>query len=63
VSQLKKQNRELKYELDSKEQAVDKLKKDLKLSKSGEIEIELQQYIDECLRLRRLLEEVMSSPQ
>ena len=42
MSQLKKQNRELKYELDSKEQAVDKLKKDLKLSKSAEIEIELQ---------------------
>jgi hypothetical protein len=38
---LKKQNRELRFELENKEQQVEKLKKDLKLSKSAEIEIEL----------------------
>jgi hypothetical protein len=32
------------------------------MSKSAELEIELQQYIDECLRLRRLLEDVMANP-
>jgi proline dehydrogenase len=46
----------LKTELEQREQALEKLKKDLKLSKQAEIEAEIQTYIDECQRLRSLLE-------
>lgn len=41
VGALKKQNRELRHELDGKTQAVEKLKKDVKLTRTSEIEIEL----------------------
>ena len=63
VSQLKKQNREQKGELEQKEQLVDKLKKDMKLSRQGELEAEMQQYVDECMRLRGLLEQAYATQQ
>ncbi|CDW86057.1 UNKNOWN [Stylonychia lemnae] len=62
VSQLKRQNRDLKQELESKDLTLEKLRRDLKLSKSAEIEVEMQQYIDECMRLRNLLENYMMNP-
>jgi cell division protein FtsB len=56
VTSLKKQNRELKDELRDKVEQVDKLKRDIKLAKGIEIEHELQSYIEECQRLRSMLE-------
>jgi len=37
------------------------LKKDLKSTKLQELDLELRTYMDECLRLRHLLEESMRS--
>jgi len=56
VGALKKQNRELRHELDEKSQVVDKLKRDVKLTRTTEIEIELQAYIEECQRMRTMME-------
>jgi hypothetical protein len=56
VSQLKKNNRDLKMEVQEKDRLIEQLKRNIKMSKSNEIEIELTVYIDECLRLRQQLE-------
>jgi hypothetical protein len=52
VSQLKKLNRELKMEIQEKDKLLEQMKRNIKLSKSHEIEVELTVYIDECYRLR-----------
>jgi seryl-tRNA synthetase len=52
VSQLKKNNRDLKQEVIEKDRLIEQLKRNIKLTKTQEIEIELTVYIDECLRLR-----------
>jgi hypothetical protein len=52
VSQLKKNNRDLKMEVQEKDRLIEQLKRNIKMSKTNEIEIELTVYIDECLRLR-----------
>ena len=57
VSQLKKNNRDLKMEVQEKDRLIEQLKRNIKMSKSQEIEIELTVYIDECLRLRQQLEQ------
>ena len=59
VSQLKKNIRELKLEVQEKDRLIDQLKRNIKLSKSQEIEVELTVYIDECLRLRQKLEQMI----
>lgn len=56
VSQLKKNNRDLKLEVQEKDRLIEQLKRNIKMSKSNEIEIELTVYIEECLRLRTQLE-------
>lgn len=58
MSQLKKNNRDLKTEVQDKDRLVEQLKRNIKLTKSQEIEVELTVYIDECLRLRGQLEHV-----
>ena len=58
VSQLKKNNRDLKLEVQEKDRLIEQLKRNIKMTKSQEIEIELTVYIDECLRLRGQLEQV-----
>ena len=52
VAQLKKNNRDLKNEVQDKDRLIEQLKRNIKLTKSQEIEVELTVYIDECLRLR-----------
>lgn len=59
VSQLKKNNRDLKLEVQEKDRLIEQLKRNIKMSKSQEIEIELTVYIEECLRLRGQLEHVL----
>lgn len=57
MSQLKKNNRDLKQEVHDKDRLIEQLKRNIKLTKTQEIEVELTVYIDECLRLRGALEQ------
>ena len=59
VSQLKKNNRDLKSEVTDKDRLIEQMKRNIKLTKQQEIEVELTVYIDECLRLRGQLEQVV----
>ena len=49
VSQLKKNNRDLKQEVQDKDRFIEQQKRNIKLTKANEIEVELTVYIDECL--------------
>ena len=59
VGNLKHSIKELKIELKQREDDIEKLKRDTKVSRVNELEIELQAYIDECTRLRHHTEELM----
>lgn len=59
VSSLKHTIRQLKAELKRKEDETGRLKRDMKVSRTAELEVELQAYIDECMRLRHHIEEVL----
>jgi len=56
VNQLKKQNRTLKLEMQAKIAESEQLKRSVKLAKGRETESDMQAYVEECLRLRTLLE-------
>ena len=56
VGALKKQYRDTKQELEEKKEVIEKLRREMKLTKTAEIENELQSYIEECQRLRKILE-------
>ena len=43
-----------------KSEEVKKLKQSIKSTKAFELEVEVQSYIDECTRLRHLLEEAFN---
>ena len=58
---LKRQVKELKHQLSDKNDEVASLKKDIKSTKLTELDLELRTYMDECLRLRHLLEEAVRS--
>jgi hypothetical protein len=51
--------REMKQELEERKDTIEKLKRDIKLTKTNEVENELQSYIEECQRLRRMLEQTV----
>jgi len=57
VNQLKKQNRTLKLEMQTKIAEIEQLKRSVKLAKGRESESDMQAYVEECLRLRTLLEQ------
>ena len=59
ISQLKKNNRDLKLEVQEKDRLIEQLKRNIKLSKAQAIEVELTVDIDECLRLRQQLEQTL----
>ena len=59
VMSLKKQIRELKYEVVHREEELESLRKNMKISKAKELESELAMFRDECLRLRGLVEELI----
>jgi hypothetical protein len=42
--------------LEEKKEIIEKLRREMKLTKTNEIENELQSYIEECQRLRTMLE-------
>ena len=56
---LKKQIRELKYEVVHREEELEVLRKNMKITKSKEQEAELAMFRDECVRLRGLVEELI----
>ncbi|CAG9331385.1 unnamed protein product [Blepharisma stoltei] len=59
VSNLRQTVKDQKKELIKKENEILALKKSTKCTKTSELEIEIQAYIDECTRLRHHLEEVI----
>ena len=59
VMSLKKQIRELKYEVSNRDEELDSLRKNMKITKSQELESELAMFREECLRLRGLVEELI----
>ena len=56
---LKKQVKEMKGEVQKKEDEIDMMKKNIKISKVHEMETEVKTYKEECLRLRRLIDDMM----
>ena len=58
---LKRQVKELKQELKDKDEEIQAYKKNFKNTKLTELDIELRSYMDECLRLRHLLEDTVKS--
>ena len=56
---LKKQIRELKYEVVKRDEELEILRKNIKTTKTKEYEQEIQAYSDECGRLRDIMEDVM----
>ena len=59
VGNLKQSVKELRSELKSRDEEIARLRKNIKSTKTSEMEVEIQAYIDECTRLRHHLEEVM----
>lgn len=55
VSNLKKQVAFLTQQLAQKEKEMIEIKKVVKLTKISELEVELKTYMDETIRLKRLL--------
>jgi hypothetical protein len=49
----------MKIEIQEKDRFIEELKRSVRLSRQNEGETELQVYIDECMRLRSLLEQTM----
>lgn len=59
VQQLKKQNRNMKQEQEKKDREIEELKRNVKMCKHKESEIDVQTYVEECMRLRTILEQTM----
>ncbi|OMJ80903.1 hypothetical protein SteCoe_18763 [Stentor coeruleus] len=59
INSLKSTIKDLKSEINSKNDEIIKLKRNIRSTKINEIELEVQAYIDECTRLRHHLEEIM----
>lgn len=60
VKLLKQTIKDLRQDLETKKLEIEKQKKNMKLSRFLEQELETKAYIDECTRLRHLLEEVLN---
>ena len=61
VTNLKRKVREQQQELSMRKEEVELLKRNIKNTRTHETEIEIKLYMDECLRLRSQLEEVIKS--
>jgi hypothetical protein len=58
---LKKQVKEMKTEMQKKDEELENLRKNIKNTKVSEIDIEIKTYKDECLRLRHLIDDLMTN--
>lgn len=54
---LKNHIKEMKSELVKKDEEMSKIKRSLKATNIQELEVEMKLYVDECTRLRHMLEE------
>lgn len=61
TNNLKRKVRELQGEISQRKEEVELLKRNIKNTKTHETEIEIKLYMDECIRLRSQLEEVIKS--
>jgi len=61
TSNLKKQLKDSRQLLHDKDEELNRIKKEIKSTKLQELDLELRTYMDECLRLRHMLEETMRS--
>jgi hypothetical protein len=59
VMSLKKQLKELKFDLSKKDEDLENVRKSLKNTRQQEIDVEIKTYIDECQRLRQLLSDML----
>ena len=59
IQNLKAQIKELRTDVKKKEDEVLKIKRTLKSTNIQELEVEMKLYVDECTRLRHMLEEKM----
>ncbi len=62
ILSLKKQNKEVRRENRELREEIEALHKDIKLTTMNEIEVEARTYAEECIRLRKLLNNITSSP-
>lgn len=46
----------MRSELDKKDKDIEELKRNVKMSRHKESELDVQTYVEECMRLRGLLE-------
>lgn len=60
VSSLKGQIKELQKIIEGRDGEIQDLKKVSRVTKVQEIEVEMKMYVDECTRLRRMLQETMN---
>jgi hypothetical protein len=58
---LKRQVKDLQSEVGLRKDEIEGLKRNIRATRQGELEIEVKMYGEECVRLRRQLEEVMKS--
>jgi hypothetical protein len=56
---LKKQIRELKYEVVKRDEELEVLRKNIRNTKTKEMEQEIQTYREECLRQRAIMEDLL----
>jgi hypothetical protein len=61
ILNLKRKVREQHLELQVKNDEVELLKRNIKNTRTHETELEIKTYMDECVRLRNNLEEVIKS--
>ena len=58
---LKRRIKEMQNTITSKSEELELVKRNIKTTKAGELEVEMRAYVDECTRLRQQLEEVIRS--
>lgn len=60
VINLKNQCKDLHKQLDSKDDEIKEFKKSVRSTRVTELEVEMKVYLDECTRLRRLMEDTVN---
>ena len=58
-SAIRKHVRELKEEIQLKDEEINRLKKNIRITKFQELELEVKMYMEECSRLRQLAKDVI----
>lgn len=59
VGSLKQTIKELKSEIKNKDEELQKLRKNIKITKINELEVEIKTFTDECIRLRQGMEDLI----